>query len=459
MQHLGEFIGRFHPVLVHLPIGVLLIAVLFIWLDHFRKMPIPPGIINLTLAVGSIGAVLSIVTGLLLSNSGDYDPDAVSKHQWLGISTGIVSIVLWLVRGAAGNTIMRSGSVVLVVLVTLTGHYGGSLTHGSNYLTAPLFDAGDSPTKTPDLSKINIDSAIFYADVIQPLFEARCYSCHGETKQKGGLRLDSPELIMKGGKNGKAIVAGNTEESDLVKRLELPDDDEDHMPPKEKAQLTERELKWIELWVRSGADFTKSISAVVAKKELDELQSSKGGEGFVLPDKNVAAPAESLMQRLTEKGVSISRLSRETNFLQANFISIPKEAPAVLVELKPLAKNILVLKLTSTEVDDDALAALVDFENLLNLSLAETKITDAGIDMLLKCTTLTHVNLESTGVTATGAMKLKALPKLKYLNVYKTNVTENERALLMEALPGVEIEFGGYDVPTLDTDTTRVKAR
>ena len=90
-----------------------------------------------------------------------------------------------------------------------------------------LLIAGSSfAAKSPEEAKV-------YADVIQPLLDAKCVSCHGATKQKGKLRLDTAENLFKGGKGAKAdiVVKGNIEDSELTYRVGLPKDDDDVMPP------------------------------------------------------------------------------------------------------------------------------------------------------------------------------------------------------------------------------------
>ena len=427
-----EFLGRFHPVLVHLPIGMLLIAVVFIWLKESE------GAIKISLALGALAAIASMITGLLLSQSGDYDPDAVWWHQWMGIVTAIASIGLWFIKDK------KWPSVVLTALILITGHLGGSLTHGSGYLTASLNDNDEEDS--PDISKLDMKNAAFYNDAIRPMFEARCYSCHGENKQKGGLRLDNPDLIMKGGKNGKVIEPGNPEESDLIKRILLPSEDEDHMPPKEKKQLTEQERKLISLWIESGSDFTKKISESLNDKQISAFSSEEKDNSIQLPDVSVPAPDEDLMSKLTEQEVAISPVAKGSNFLQVNFISVPNDAQRLLETLKPIARNIVLLKLNGTNVDDQSIAG---FENLTSLSLSDTKVTNAVIDQLVKLKYLVSLNLSGTKVTSVA--KLKDLKSLKYLNIYNTAIEDAD-------LPNVKIEKGNYDVPTLEGDTTVLKS-
>jgi len=95
--------------------------------------------------------------------------------------------------------------------------------------------------KKIDLSKIDVSKlpppadkkGITYAKDIRPLFEASCFRCHGEERQKGELRLDSLEAVLKGGEDGKVIVPGASKKSLLVIAA-AQIDDETSMPPKPK---------------------------------------------------------------------------------------------------------------------------------------------------------------------------------------------------------------------------------
>lgn len=431
MDQVLEFTGRFHPLFVHLPIGFLLIAVIFIWLNESHR------VVKFSLILGTLAAVASVLTGLMLESSGDYG-ESVNTHKWLGISLTAASIVACFLPPER----LKMSSIMLTIFVFATGHFGGTLTHG------PLLAASEN-VETPDINQLDLKTAVFYTDAVKPILEARCYSCHGEAKQKGRLRLDNPQDITKGGKNGKVFEPGNPAESEMIIRIDLPEDDEDHMPPKEKKQLTEQEKKLLSLWVASGGDFTKRIAELVDQKQLRELLS-KNTNTITLPDVDVPEPDEELITRLTQQDVAITRVAKDNNFLQVNFISVPEETPALLSTLKPIAANVVSLKLTKTNVSD--LSALRDFKNLMELSLADTKITDASLEALTNCAFLTTLNLQGTQVTKEGVEKLKACAKLRYLNLFNTGVTSVD-------LPGVTIEYGGYKVPMLSTDTVVVRVK
>jgi mono/diheme cytochrome c family protein len=98
-------------------------------------------------------------------------------------------------------------------------------------------------------------AASLWTSKVQPLLQERCFTCHGPTKQKHGLRLDSLEAILKGGKDyGPAIVAGKPDESPLIKVCTMPRDDEMAMPPQGKGDpLSAEEIGWLKAWIAAGA--------------------------------------------------------------------------------------------------------------------------------------------------------------------------------------------------------------
>ena len=96
---------------------------------------------------------------------------------------------------------------------------------------------------------------------IQPIFKARCAKCHATKRPKGGFRINSKALAMKGGLTGKAIVPGQSSESLLVRLLESPDADA-RMPMKSDP-LPKAQIDLIRAWIDQGADWPDSASVDV----------------------------------------------------------------------------------------------------------------------------------------------------------------------------------------------------
>lgn len=461
---LPDFIGRFHPVLVHLPIGILLLGCLFQLLTIKSKFAFLQPAIPVILFWGMLGAVFSCISGYMLSLSGDYEEQLVGRHQWLGIWTAIVSFVLWLLyRYSIAVKAARIISALIIALVTVTGHLGGSLTHGSNYLTEGLQSGNEQSSAIKPIP--NIQEAVVYTDVVQPLLEAKCYSCHGSGKQKGKLRLDQQEFILKGGKNGNTMQPGNADESEMIKRMLLPIDNEDHMPPKEKSQLTTQEISLLHWWVNSGAHFSKKVKELPQTEKIKpvllslQAGSSDNKEAIAdVPKEPVVKADEDLIKRLQNAGVLVVPVAQNSNYLTVNFVTATNGADSLLPLLQQLSQQLVWLKLDHASINDASLEVIGKLTALTRLQLSNTNITDKGLLKLQSLQQLQSLNLTGTNVTAKGVVQLKRLKQLKHLYLYQTSVGSADWMLLHQTFPAAQLDSGKYNVPILASDTTLVTA-
>jgi len=410
-----------------------------------------------------IVAIIACISGYFLSVSDDYDEQMVNNHKWSGIILAFVcTLFYFLYRSQSLRKIQSVFSIITIVLVIITGHLGGSITHGSDYLTKSFRGSADEANKQRKPIP-NVQEAIAYNDVIQPLFESKCYSCHGKRRQKGGLRIDLQDRLMKGGKDGAVIVAGNAEKSDMIRRLLLAREEEDHMPPKEKPQLNENEIALIHWWISSGASFDKKVKDLSQPEKIKPillaLQSADEDkmEVFDLPEKPVERANEGNMQKLKEAGILILPVAMNSNYLMANFVTAPKNGDEEVKLLTPLHKQLVWLKLGNTAVTDSALYTLSSFQNLRRLQIDHTQISDSGISYLKKLNELRYLNLVGTNVTAEGVMQLKGLKNLRSIYLYQTKVNEGSRDILKKSFSKAYLDFGGYSVPTLASDTIVLK--
>jgi uncharacterized membrane protein len=455
-----EFFGRFHPVFVHLPIGILLLACLFILLSFKAQFASLKSSIPIILWLGALSAVISCATGYLLANSGDYDGELVNNHQWMGIVVAIIAILLWLLyQKITSNLVLGTISVVLIVLISITGHLGGSLTHGANYLTEPL-KAGNNDSAIPPIA--NVQEAFVYKDAIQPLLQNRCYGCHGSAKQKGKLRLDGEAYILKGGKTAKAIEPGKADESELIKRLLLPLSDEGHMAPKEKTQLTTDEITLLKWWIDNGADFKKkfkmlpqttSMKQVIARLQTGEMEATASD----LPANDIGAANTQAIAALNNAGVTVVAVSQNSNYLSANFINVKAFTDSVTNGINQLKGHLIWLKLANKAVNDKVLSAFKDCKKLTRISLNNTEITNQGLEYLSGMEELQSLSLVGTKITLDGLLKLNKLKKLKNIYLYQTNIHQADWPKLKAVFPMAKLDSGNYKVPTLPHDTVLLK--
>ena len=461
-----EFLGHFHPLIVHLPIGILLIALFLQWLsarDSYRSYA---SVVPVVLLIGMIAAFVSCITGWLLSLTDDYDHDLVGWHMWMGISTAFTSLLLYAKTVNPKFGINRKLlTLILLTLILLTGHLGGSLTHGSDYLTKPLADVFGKDTVANTVIKPvpNVQEAYAYNDVVKPILQTKCYSCHGANKQKGKLRMDDSLLLMKGGKDGKVIKPGNAKESEMIKRLLLPVDNEDHMPPKEKSQPSENQIALLEWWIGQGAAFNRKVKEVAQPEKiipiLFALQKTNvvEKEAMDIPVAEVGRADDAVIAKLKNRGVVVLPVARNSNYLQANFVTDTVISSEDIQLLTGLQKQLIWLKLGYTNISDAGMTTIGQLGNLNRLSLEHTPVSDNGLRSLQSLLHLQYLNLVGTPVTLQGVLQLKDLKSLRSIYLYQTNIDRKDWSSIQNAFPKTNIDSGKYFVPTLQTDTTLVK--
>lgn len=137
------FLGRFHVLVLHLPIGIVLLAIVSEFAARYPRWSNASAAASLLWLLGSVMAVLTVVLGLMHAGEGGFDAGDLGAHRAWGIAFAILTIAVTLLRGFAAPLYRRMqpiAAVILLVAMTMTGHYGGNLTHGQTYLTeyAPL---------------------------------------------------------------------------------------------------------------------------------------------------------------------------------------------------------------------------------------------------------------------------------------------------------------------------------
>ncbi len=458
-----EFIGRFHPVLVHVPIGILLLAGLFQILIKKEKYTDLQPAIGISLFWGMLGAVASCISGFLLSRNGEYDIALINTHQWFGIAVAVVSAIAWLLNKKK-NSAAKWVIALMLLLVIITGHLGGSITHGSDYLTK-AFTSGNNSADIIRKPIPNIQEAVLYNDLVKPLLESRCYSCHGPNKQKGKLRLDEPAFILKGGKDGKIIIPGSVEESHMIERISLSVLAKDHMPPKEKPQLTKQDIELLQWWVSHGADFHKRVKDLPqTEKIIPVLMALQSGtiknENKIsdIPAAPVEKAAESIIQKLKERGVAVIPVAQNSNYLSANFIAVDSINENDLKLLGAIKKQLIWLKLSDSKITDADIPAIAKLSALTKLYLEKTAVTDREIGQLKSLSQLQYLNITGTNISIKGIEQLKDLKQFQQLFIFNTAITGREWEKLKAIFPITNIDTGGYKLIFLTGDTTELTA-
>ena len=436
----SSFFGHFHPVMVHLPIGMLIIAAMLELLAVRSRTTQLDKAISLILFCGFITAVISALAGWLLSQDGGYNDHTLLLHQWAGICVAVLAGSCWYLKTKNIKYAYRIVMFIMLLMLTAAGHLGGTLTHGDGYLTSNLpeplrswLGAGSAPTSTAPKKITDVNEAIIYTDIISPILQSKCLSCHGESKSKGDLRMDTYDMLMKGGKHGMVVVKNNAGGSELVKRLLLPAEDEHRMPPKGKTEVTPDEIALIKWWIINGADFSKKVKDAKTDELTRQLlvkgigNTSQAHQTYSTanthtPDIFAAdvPPAEQGdIDALKKLSVLVYPISQGKNYLSVSCINAPGFNDEQVKLLVKLDRQIAWLQLNGTRVTDIGLAEIAKLKNLTRLNLAYTAVSNNGIRSICKLSNLEYLNLSGTLVDNGSLKPLESLKHLKHVYDWK----------------------------------------
>jgi len=424
-----NYLGKFHPVVLHLPIGALYLTFCLFLLEKFfkTKYTIP---IRFGLLFSFAFSVLSAVLGYFLYLGDDFSGDLIDRHMWLGISTTLfIGGLLWIHKTSKYLNYFTPSFVVTIILLSITGHFGGQITHGSEYLKLPDF------SQTTNLT--NIDSIALYKTVVMPILDNKCVKCHNQNKSKGDLMMNSKEAILKGGESGAILVSFDASSSHLYNYPNLPIDDKMHMPPEGNSQLTENEIELLKIWIDKGANFEEYSSLESFDVDQREVVMS-----FIPADLPIVDPPRKKdLESLLDLNFRLERNSITNNYVEAKFLGKNLKSKHLNALLK-IKDQLIKLDLSNSNLNDNLVSKLNSLKNLKYLKINNTKITDKGLSSI--SSSLESLNLNENKVSFDGLQELLSERTLQTVYLWNTNISdENQKKLL--SLSTAELNFGVSD--------------
>jgi uncharacterized membrane protein/mono/diheme cytochrome c family protein len=411
-----QFLGRFHPLAVHIPIG--LIVLLPILEIAGRLRPSLKEAAGFVLPLACAACLGTLILGYLLAYGSGDTGATLTRHMWGGIALTIGMLLCVLARSPSlrGPAQLVYPALLTIVLLALvyTAHQGGSLTHGENYLTAYM----PSPLKRLLPTNGAASSAIpnsFYAKQIHPIFDSNCVSCHGAGKSEGGLRLDSYEQLMRGAKDGPVIVTHNAAKSLLFQRVTLPANDRHFMPAEGRPPLRPQQIQWIRVWIEQGASPTStSLEGIaVAESAPDPPAQPVGDYSALMP--------EILAMRQSQGAKLFSVSAKPSDGLILNTVDAPASfGDAQLAAFQKFAPFVVEANLSRTAITDASLDTLSKFSHLRALHLEGTAITGQNIARLTSLSELRYLNLSDTRVDSAAIAPLASMKNLHHIYLFNT---------------------------------------
>lgn len=443
-----SFIGRFHPILVHLPIGIFLLGYFLEVLYQFgyRKLIGSRHTITFIYGIGLLAGIFAAITGWLLSYSDDYGLEALEDHKLLGIATLVVMllVIVYHIKGAEtkGKTKLAA-STVAIILTGLTGHFGGNLTHGPTYLFEYATHPSDSyeAVNLKRLSAIAPDSIQIYADILQPVIENNCVACHNSENYKGGLILETYSDLFKEADYEVPIMAGNPYSSEMFNRVNLPAHHEKSMPPRGSG-FNYTDIEILKYWIERGADSLATFDTDTMSDELILLMNRDYALDYsprpYYEKVKVDSLDSELLAELRSSEFRVKYLSK-TNFLLDLEFKGDSISKAQLESLNKVADHITFLDLSDCVLSEDMMQTITEMPHVTRINLSKNKLNSKIVPFLSKHKHLESANLNSTDLDSVSLKNLLQETSLKRVYVLDTKVTKEELLGLRET--NVEIEL------------------
>lgn len=495
--------GRTHPILVHFPIAMVLVAAMIETVRAIVRRPAPARTSIHMLGIGVIAAAAAIGSGWL---NGEYEnhasnADTMELHRWFGIGGGSVALLAYFFGLAASRSrraLMAFRALLLVAAgaIGFTGHLGGNMVYGEGYMLAPLKfgkrSATPTPTPTPTSTPpstptltpaptgtgvaatvvarpwdttvnslagpsivpgsapvvVSIASVSFERDVL-PIFIARCVECHGESKAKAGLRLDSLDHVR--GAEPWVLSTDEPSDSDLLIRVKMNEQDDGAMPPKGE-RLSGAEIATIEAWIASLAMAAPAAvlegGAEPSASRDPTRQQAKAGNAET-PDSDAGAWTDVQMEAiraLRAKGASVEPVSADSVMLDVNLsLMSPVCDGQTFSMLGPVVGRVERLNLAGASVGNADLAVLDGGGAIRSIDLARTRVDDVGAAILAGLPALETLIVTGTGVTDAGVRTLAGSRSLRSVYAAGTKVTAAGAASVGERM---RVVLGAPERPT-----------
>lgn len=433
-----QTIGRMHTLVLHFPIVLLLLSIICELVSSAKKYVLlkQSQAADFLLLITAFTSALSALMGLLLSKEDGYTQDIVVWHKWGGILIAVLSLAWYTYRLQIRQQkiIFYSTAATAFVALLITGHLGGNVTHGDDFLLAPV-------SKEKQQLNILFEDAVVYTNMVQPILQSKCMSCHNEKKAKGELVMQDFKSLLKGGKNGPLWDFNKPDLGLLLGRIHLPEEDRKHMPPSGKPQLTPTEEDILYHWIKSGANDTLKVAALPEQDTLRMIAASTFKN--IETDDYLFAPAdEKVITTLKNNYRQVAPLATGSPALVVTFFGAAQFKTEQLTELLQVKEQVVSLNLNKMPVTDNDLATIAQLKNLRKLNLSFTNINGSGLAALNSLQQLKQLSLSGTAVTVAALSKLSSLVELTELFIWNTPAQTENLSALQKGFKNVQIQAG-----------------
>ena len=444
-----DFLGSLHPLIVHLPIGIVLLTIA---IDVFmrNKNNSVHRVITMGWFFSFFSGLLAALFGWFLGDNGYYFESQINIHRWSGVAFVGLCFIIWLLRYINfrfSKSFNRSVNLTTILLLMITGHFGGEMTHGQNYLfeNLPYVQKKISVIPLSEAKRSETDSLFVFEDLVYPVLEEKCMACHNQNRAYGGLNMSALETMVKGGNSGAGIQNGKPFESLIYKRVSFPHDHPKFMPPS-GVPLSYDQIATLEWWIDNGAEKQMPVTLARNDAKIQRLMELQYGldlrEKTYLETLALASPTPEELKTIQGEEYIWRFLNPEQSFLDLKFTKKKIETNDLL-KIQSIKKNVTWLNLTDCMLNDNHLSYLSDFSNLTRLKIQKNPlVTNKGIEALQNLENLTELNLYGTRVSNAALNTLGQMESLKKLFLWNTRITAKAIADFKAQHPDVEVIAG-----------------
>ncbi len=457
-EALFSSVGRLHPVIVHFPIVLILSTAILEYLFGTLKGPVGMMIIKYGYNWSLFTSILACIFGYLLYSTGDYGGELVRYHLWSAI--GVSLLLTWSIHFRKRyisthrwrfRQISRTLLAISALLILFTGHQGGSLTHGPEYLTESITSLIQKRRVESTRASKNPESLLVFQEVITPAFKRNCMKCHNRLNSKSDLDLSSYEAVMSGGKSLiPMLVPGRPDSSELLRRIILPPKHDEYMPPDGKPPLDPAEVSIIEAWIQNGAGVQDTLGTLMNAGDTISQIINEYLPTLANDQANAAAQRRKRLKmgpKLARLGMRLGVEIRPDGDTDSAYYSVSMLFPPkivdddVLVKLMPYKSYFSKVSLVSSDVTDEGMYYLGQMPNLQELILAKSCIKGEGLKYLRDLPRLRVLNLSHTDLNNQQLLHLTGFPALEKVYLFNSFVTPEFLETFNTYMHGVDVSF------------------
>ena len=413
-----RWLGHWHPLVLHFPIVMIFVTIIQYWRNDKY--------VAWYLGITTLFALISGLTGFILSIENIIKGSQVLIHQWASLGVTALLVFWWYSYKSINERwlLIRAIQLVLIVLTIFTGHVGGSITHGENFLNF-------HQTKSEE-QQIGRNPSI-YLSFVQPILNDKCTKCHNADKSKGKLILSDYLSLAIGGESGPGLDFSDLAKSSLKHHIELPVADEDHMPPSDEKQLTKEELMIINDWILTGASDTLTFAGLHEDSGLYKYIEYKQTSNYQEKYRELPEVTDEKLQKLSSNYISISRLYHNSNAVSIRIYPNSTYDPSQLKPLSAISGNIISLDLSTIAIGSEEIAFIKSCENLEQLNLSNTTLDDSTLGKMGILERLKVFNVFNTAISDISIPILSDFPNLMELFVSGSRLTKEGIEKLMKS--------------------------